>query len=165
VSRVLSGSGCPRLLASDGITSSQFEIKNVPGVLGTISLDFKLARKNMPAIGQAASIAKNLDEYQFRICSLVPSLPDSDPRKLLLQKYRVASIAAFAALSSILKEPAQESLEKWNASAGPLMEETSEAYVKATSNSNLQITSRKDVFEFFKVPEDEIDAALANFYG
>jgi hypothetical protein len=164
ISRVLAGSGCRRLLAGDGITVPELGIKGVPGVLEAVSLDARSARKSVPAVGQAASIAKNLDEYQFLICSLVPSLPDSDPRKLYLQKYRVAAVAAFTMLAAILKEPSQASLEQWNAHAGPLMEETSEAYLKAKSNSKLQ-TSRKDAFEFFGVPEDKIDAALAAFYG
>lgn len=165
ISRVLAGPGCRRLLAGDGITAPELTIKEVPGVFNTASVDVKSARKGMPAIGHAASIAKNLDEYQFLICSLVPSLPDSEPHKLQLQKYRVAAVAAFAKLSSILKEPGQESLEQWNAHAKPLMEETSEAYVKAKSNSKLQVASHKDAFDFFGVPEDRIVAALNAFYG
>ena len=57
-----------------------------------------VCQKVLPAIGDVASAAKNLDEYQFLICSLVPSLPDSNPSKMELQKYRVAIIAAFAKL-------------------------------------------------------------------
>jgi hypothetical protein len=165
ISQVLAGPGCRRLLAGDGITAPELSIKVVPGVFDAASVDVRSARKSMPAIGQAASIAKNLDEYQFLICSLVPSLPDTDPHKLHLQKYRVAAVAAFVRLSAILKEPSPESLEQWNAHAGPLMEETSEAYVKAKSNAKLQVASHKEAFEFFGVPQDRIDAALRAFYG
>jgi hypothetical protein len=165
ISRVLAGSTCSRLLRGDGITSPDLSIKGVPGVMESASIEMRLARKNSPAIGQAASIAKNLDEYQLRICSLVPSLPDSDPRKLQLQKYRVAAVAALASLAVILGKPDQASLEQWNAHARLLMEETSEAYLKAKSNSKLQATNHKKAFEFFGVPEEKIDAALAAFYG
>lgn len=165
ISRVLAGHACSRLLAGDGITAPELSIKVMSGVFDAVSVDVRSARKSMPAIGQAASIAKNLDEYQFLICSLVPSLPDTDHHKLQLQKYRVAAVAAFARLSAILKEPSPESLQQWNAHAGPLMEETSETYAKAKSNAKLRVASHKEAFEFFGVPEDGIDAALRAFYG
>jgi len=166
VSRHLAGSGCIRILSGDGVTTSDLSIKGMPGIIEATSVpDVRTARKSMPAIGQTASIAKNLDEFQFRICSLVPSLPDHDPNKMMLQKCRVAAIAAFARLAAILKEPGQESLAQWNTYAGPIMEGASDAYLKATSNSNLQVAIRKDAFEFFGVPEEKIDAALAAFYS
>jgi hypothetical protein len=166
VSRHLAGSGCIRVLSGDGVTTSDLSIKGIPGIFGAASVpDMRTARKSMPAIGQTASIAKNLDEFQFRICSLVPSLPDNDPRKMMLQKYRVGAIAAFARLAAILNEPESESLARWNTYARPLMEGASDAYLKARSNSNLQVTIPKDAFEFFGVPEDKIDAALAAFYA
>jgi hypothetical protein len=164
ISRVLAGSGCPRFLAGDGITVPDLSIRALPGIVGATWIDVRLAKKDMPAIGQAASIAKNLDEYQYRICSLVPSLPDSDRNKLGLQKYRIASVAAFAALAAILKDPSQSVLAQWNVHAGPLMEAASDAYIRARSNSKVQIANNQ-AFEFFSVPEDKIDAALAAFYG
>lgn len=148
------------------MTSPDLSIRGMSGIFEATSVqDMRAARKSMPAIGQAASIAKNLDEYQFRMCSLVPSLPDNDQRKMMLQKYRVAAIAAFARLAAILKNPEQESLAQWNAYARPIMEGASDAYLKATSNSNLQVATRKDAFEFFGVPEERIDEALAAFYA
>ncbi|MEW6603824.1 MAG: hypothetical protein AB1351_03940 [Thermoproteota archaeon] len=165
ISRALAIPGCQRLLAGDGITVFELSIKGLIGIIEPASVDMRSARKSLPVIGQAASIAKNLDEYQFMICSMVPSIPDSDPRKLQLQKYRIGVVAAFSRLSAILRELDAQNLSRWNANAGPLMEATSEAYLKAKSNSNLQIASRKEAFEFFGVPEDKIDAALATYYG
>lgn len=153
------------MLAGDGVTVSELRIKGLPGIIDAASVDMRSARKSVPAIGQSASIAKNLDEYQFMICSMIPSIPDSDHHKLQLQKCRVAAVAAFARLSAILKELNAESLAQWNANAGHLLESTAEAYLKTKSNSNLQIASRKEVFEFFDVSEDKVDAALAAFYG
>jgi hypothetical protein len=164
ISKALARPGCQRMLIGDGITVSELSVKGLPGVIEAASVDMRWARKNIPSIGQSASIAKNLDEYQLMICSMIPSIPDSDPRKLQLQKYRVAAVAAFARLAAVLKELDAESLGRWNANAGPLMESTSEAYLKARSNSKLQVASRKETFEFFEVPEDKIDAALAAFY-
>jgi hypothetical protein len=165
ISRLLAGRGCSKLLAGDGITTSELSIKGMQGIFEAISIDAQSARKSVPEVGQAASVAKNLDEYQFLICSLVPSLPDADPSKLQLQKYRVGIVAAFAMLTSLLKEISPEDLARWNRHARSLLEETSEAYVKAKSNAKLQVASHKEAFEFFGVPEEKVDAALAAFYG
>ena len=152
------------MLAGDGITVPELSIKGIHGIIEAASVDARSARKNVPAIGQAASVAKNLDEYQFLICSLIPSLPDSAPSKIQLQKYRVTIVAAFAMLASLLKEVSTVDLAQWNVHAKSLLEETSEAYVKAKSNTKLQIVNRRETFEFFGVPEEMIDAALRAFY-
>lgn len=163
ISRQLSSSSCSRLLTGDGITSPDLSIKGIRGICEPVSVDVRSARKTAPAIGEAASVAKNLDEYQFLICSLVPSLPDSNPAKMELQKRRVAIVAAFARLVSLLQE--QQDLAQWNAHAQKLLEETSEAYVKARSNAKLEVTRHKDAYEFFGVPEEKLDAALRAAYG
>ncbi|HEX2014976.1 MAG TPA: hypothetical protein VLA68_07090 [Nitrososphaera sp.] len=164
VSSVLADPSCRKLLTDDGITTSNISIQSMQGIIKAISIDARSTRKNTPALGETASIAKNLDEYQYLICSLIPSLPDYNPSKLLLQKYRVATVAAFAMLTALLKEIRSEDLAKWNTHARSLLEETSEAYVKAKSNVKLQVTSHKEAFEFFGVPEDGIDEALRTSY-
>jgi hypothetical protein len=165
ISRVLASSGCNRLLASDGITTPELSIKGMQGILEAASVDARAAGKSVPEVGQAASIAKNLDEYQFLICSLIPSLPDSDPSKLVLQKYRVAIVAAFAQLAANLIKIRRDDLAQWNRHARSLLEETSEAYLKAKSNAKLQVASHREMFEFFGMPEDTIDVVLRAFYG
>jgi hypothetical protein len=135
----------------------------VYGIFGAASIDARSARKSVSAIGDVASAAKNLDEYQFLICSLVPSLPDSHPSKMELQKYRVAIIAAFAKLVPLLllKSMQQDDFVQWSKA---ILEETSDTYLKANSNSKMQIASHKDAFEYFGVPEERIQAALRAFY-
>ena len=165
ISRQLSGSGCGRLLLSDGVTSADLSVKGMQGVFAAVSIDARSARKGVPAVGDAASAAKNLDEYQFLICSLAPSLPDSDPSKLQLQKYRVAIIAAFAKLVPLLQNIQADGLAEWGRHARALLQETSDAYVKAKSNVKMQVISHKDALEYFGVPEGQIDAALGAFYG
>ncbi|MFL6477325.1 MAG: hypothetical protein ACJ707_00700 [Nitrososphaera sp.] len=166
ISLQLSSSSCNKLLSSDGITSSDLTIRRVHGLFEPLSVDIRSTRKNMPAIGDVASAAKNLDEYQFLICSLVPSLPDSNPSKMELQKYRVAIIAAFAKLVPLLllKDIRQDDLMQWSKHAKALLEETSDTYLKANTNSKLQITLHKDSFEYFGVPEDRVQVALRAFY-
>jgi len=136
------------------------------GLFASVSIDVRSTRKIVPAIGDVTSAAKNLDEYQFLICSLVPSLPDSNPSKIELQKYRVAIIAAFVKLVPLLllKEIRQEDLVQWSKHAKALLEETSDAYLKANSNSKMQVTSHEDAFEYFEVPIDRVQVALRAFY-
>jgi hypothetical protein len=165
ISRVLAGPGCSRLLASDGITMPELSIKGMLGIFEAASVDIRTARKSVPAVGEAASIAKNLDEYQFLICSLVPSLPDSDLSKMQLQKYRVAIVAAFARLVANLIEVHPDNIAQWSRHARSLLEETSEAYVRVKSNAKLQVAVHGEAFEYFGVPQDRIDAALRAFYG
>lgn len=165
ISRLLADPRCRKLLAGDGITTAELSIKGMQDVFEAASVDARSAKKSEPEVGQTASVAKNLDEYQFLICSLVPSLPDSDRPKLQLQKYRVVIVAAFAMLAALLKERRPGDLARWNHHARSLLEETSEAYVKVKSNAKLQVTGHKEAFDFFGMPEDKIDAALAAFYG
>jgi hypothetical protein len=162
----LSSSSCSKLLSGDGITTFDLTIKGMHGIFEPVSIDARSARKSVPAVGDVASAAKNLDEYQFLICSLVPSLPDSNPSKMELQKYRVAIIAAFAKLVPmlLLKSMRQDDLVQWSKHAKALLEETSDTYLKANSNSNLQIASYKDAFEYFDVPVDKVQVALRAFY-
>ena len=165
ISMLLAGPGCGRLLAGDGITTSELRIKGIQGIFEGTSLDSRSVKKSVPELGHTASIAKNLDEYQFLICSLVPSLPDSEQSKLQLQKYRIGIVAAFAMLTALLKVARMGELAQWNRHAKSLLEETSEAYVKAKSNAKLHVADHKEAFEFFGVPGEKIDAALEAFYG
>jgi hypothetical protein len=166
ISRQLSSSSCSKLLSGDGITTFDLTIKGVHGLFEPVSIDVRSTRKIVPAIGDVASAAKNLDEYQFLICSLVPSLPDSNPSKMELQKYRVTILAAFAKLVPLLllKDIRQDDLVQWSKHAKALLEETSDTYLKTNSNSKMQIASHKDVFEYFEVPVDRVQVALRAFY-
>jgi len=166
ISNQLSSSSCSKLLSGDGITSYDLTIKGLQGLFGSVSIDVRSTRKATPAIGDVASAAKNLDEYQFLICSLVPSLPDSNPSKMELQKYRVTIIAAFAKLVPLLlfKDIPQEELVQWSKHAKALLEETSDTYVKVNSNSKMQVALHKDIFEYFEVPLERVQVALRAFY-
>jgi hypothetical protein len=163
ISRELGGSECRKLLSNDGMTSPFLTIKAMSGVFVAASIDARAARKSMPGIGDACSLAKNLDDYQFLICSLAHSLPDNSQYKLYLQKYRVAIAAAFARLVVVLQKQSDE-LGNWNRNARLLLEETSEAYVKAKSKADLKVSTHAEVFEYFGVPEGTIDEALRSFY-
>ena len=164
ISRELSASSCRRLLSADGVTSPYLTISSAPGIFPAISVDIRSARNSAPEVGGVSSAAKNLDEYQFLICSLVPTLPDSNPAKLELQKYRIAIFAAFAKLVGILNEKQQE-LGEWSRHARWLVEETSEAYLQARSDVRLHPARHTEVFDYFGIPESSVNTALRSFYG
>jgi hypothetical protein len=184
---ITSGIKCTKVLAEDGITSKELVISQLDGLSREISVNINLLRGKYPNITRTASIAKNLDEYQFLVCREISSIPDFDPLKIQLQKYRVGVIAAFAKLVAILEDADNLSaeLEKWNSFANSLLVETSETLLKARnkmkkkeghnndvnssdqfqagySQQNLRI---KEALNFFGVPENDIDEELIRVYS
>jgi hypothetical protein len=184
---ITSGIKCTKVLAEDGITSKELVISQLDGLSREMSVNINLLRGKYPNITRTASISKNLDEYQFLVCREISSIPDFDPLKIQLQKYRVGVIAAFAKLVAILEDADNLSaeLEKWNSFANSLLVETSETLLKARnkmkkkegrnndSNSSDQFQAGysqqnlriKEAFNFFGVPEKEIDEELIRVYS
>src|SRR5262249_16151309 len=128
IPRALAGP-CGKILASDGITTAEMTIKGKQGIFETASVDVRMIRKSVPAIGPTPTIPQNLHEHQFPICSLVHELPDSDQSNMHLQKNRIAIIAAFAQLAANLREYRTEDIVCWHKNAQLLLEDTSDAYV------------------------------------
>ena len=157
------GTPCRRLLAGDGITTVDFTVNNAQWVFDELSIDARAARKNAVEIGDSFGIAKNLDEYQYRIGSLIPSLADSNPAKIQLQKYRIAIIASFAALVATIKSGA--STAEWNIHAHVLLIGASDLYVAATTGQDMPPARAGDAFSFFRVPEHEVEKTVKSMYG
>ena len=160
---------CRKLISSDGITTRNFTIDSLHGIFEGVSIDADLSRQNILSLGNTLSIAKNLDEYQFKICLEIPSIPDSDPIKLQLQKFRIAIIASFAILDMrLMSSDVNNELRKWNSFATVLLKKTSEfvANLKANKSAleNYGDSCLQETFEFFKVPIRDIEKALANIY-
>ena len=76
---------CERMISNDGVTTRNFTIDRLSGIFEGVSLDADLSQQNIPPLGKALGIAKNLDEYQLKICLIVSSFSDTDPVKLNLQ--------------------------------------------------------------------------------
>lgn len=164
IQAVLSQTKCSRFLAGDGITTPAFTITPFHGVFEGLSIDARVAKKSSPAFGEAFSVAKNLDEYQYKICALVPSLADS-PVKVMLQKCRIAIAAAFAKLVSLIRTD-QAALSAWTGHARLLMVESSDAYVASTASTpRIHAPKIADALAFFGLPEGEVDRVLALAYG
>lgn len=164
IDAVMSQARCKKFLAGDGITTLEFAVSAFPGAFEELSVDARAAKKRSPAFGDAFSVAKNLDEYQYKICELVPSLADS-PVKTLLQKYRIAIASAFAKLVSVIRHD-QNSLQVWTAHARLVLVEASDAYVAVTAGSpRTQGPKMDEALTFFGLREADVDRALATAYG
>jgi hypothetical protein len=160
---------CSRFISSDGITTRNFSIESLHGIFEGVSIDAELSCRNILSLGSTLSIAKNLDEYQFKICLEIPSIPDSDPVKLQLQKFRIAIIASFAILGvRLMSSDADNELRKWNSFATILLRKISEFVINLKANKsaleNYDNSHLQEAFEFFEVPVRDIEKALANIY-
>lgn len=142
----------------------------------------KYYRTHLASIGRTSTLAKNLDEYQYIVCSEIRSISDINPYKRELQKYRVLIIASFTKLIDILTSlRSDRNLQQWNRFAQILLTQVSETLVKLRfnqkrydgTNSKLMRCERisqtnrsqmKPVFEFFGVPEEEVDSLLESIY-
>jgi hypothetical protein len=106
---------CQHIISNDGITTRNSTIDKLSGIFEGVSLDADLSRQNIPLLGKTMGVAKNLDEYQLKICLIVSSFSDTDPIKLNLQKFRLAIIASFAVLVVTLKlRDTINGLKSWN---------------------------------------------------
>jgi hypothetical protein len=157
---------CRRLVSSDGITTRNFTIDCFPGIYAGASIDAALSQRTINILGNTFGIAKNLDEYQLKICLKIPSIPDSDPVKLHLQKFRIGIIASFAALVSILQsnEPAK-SLVSWNTFAAKLLRKTSDFFNNIETDIKPDDTDIEETFKFFQVPVGQVNAAIEELYS
>ncbi|MEO9321720.1 MAG: hypothetical protein ABI361_13720 [Nitrososphaera sp.] len=166
ISRRLASGGCSRLLLGDGITTQDFSVARIPGLIEGMSVGAKEIKRELPAMGAAISVAKNLDEYDYRICLQVQSMADS-PAKLELQKHRIAAVASFSKLVELVITRDQEALVKWSSLAGRLLESASETMLKVTTNPKMNIVPGRirEAMEFFGVPEEEVETSLMAFYG
>jgi hypothetical protein len=122
----------------------------------------------LPSIVKASGIAKNLDEYQYIVCSEVRAIPDTNSYKKELQKYRVAIIASFAKLISILLSRSDKDLQRWNYFAQILLTQISETLVKVRLKQDKRDNINKDLlkstFGYFDLPESDVDRMLQSIY-
>ena len=171
---------CHKLLSSDGITSPVLTIDKVEGLFEGTTVDVKVQKTRFASIGSTSSIAKNLDEYQYIVCREIRSIPDINPYKKDLQKYRVLIISAFAKLITTLTSlRSDKNLQEWNRFAHILLTHVSETLVKArlqhekydSTKSKLMNSTAlakqnqiRDVSKFLDIPEQEMDKLLEEIY-
>jgi hypothetical protein len=157
---------CRNIVSSDGITTRNFTINRLPGICVGTSIDAELSRRNINSLGNALGIAKNLDEYQLKICLKIPSLPDSDPAKIHLQKFRIGIIASFAILVATLQSHEPENrLVRWNIFAIKLLRKASEFFNNLRTDIKLDDGDLEETFKFFQVPIADVYAVVKGLYS
>jgi hypothetical protein len=157
---------CRNIVSSDGITTRNFTINRLPGICVGTSIDAELSRRNINSLGNALGIAKNLDEYQLKICLKIPSLPDSDPAKIHLQKFRIGIIASFAILVATLHSDEPENrLVRWNIFAAKLLRKTSEFFNSLRTDIKPDDGDLEETFKFFQVPIADVYAVVKGLYS
>ena len=153
-------SRCKKLLDKDGINYPELIINRLPKIFGEITIDMKSVITKVSDIVSTASIAKNLDEYQYILCSEVFSLPDNNPMKLELQKYRISIIACFAKLVALLRHfdshDDHDDLRVWNSFASVILIKTSEILVSFRRG--------QDISQHYSKEKQELSDAL-NYFG
>lgn len=97
-------SNCFDIVAEDGITTDKFAISRSDSLFVQVSLSIRRVQLQIPAILRSVSIAKNLDYYQNKICHEIPSIPDIEQIKPILQKLRIIIIALFLKLNKLMVE-------------------------------------------------------------
>lgn len=97
-------SKCIPIISKDGITTDQFSIFESDPLFENSALNVRQIRSQIPSIARSVSIAKNLDYYQNKICHEIPSIPDIEHIKSILQKLRIIIIALFLKLNKLMIE-------------------------------------------------------------
>src|SRR5919197_1834016 len=105
---------CHKLLSSDGISSTDLAIEKSSGLFESVRANKKSEASLLPSILKPSGIAKDLDEYQYIVCSEVCDIRDANPYKKELQKYRIATVASMLKLVSILFSRLDKDLQNWS---------------------------------------------------
>jgi hypothetical protein len=104
VQNYVENSNCFSIVAKNGISTDQFAIYRSDLLFVKASLNIRETKLQIPEILGSISIARNLDYYQNKICHEVPSIPDTNQIKVILQKLRVLIIALFLRLNKLMVE-------------------------------------------------------------
>ncbi|HEY7571094.1 MAG TPA: hypothetical protein VH796_06980 [Nitrososphaeraceae archaeon] len=162
---VLNDVKCCKFLTEDGITTSRLAIESVEGIFEGFRID--TSRETIPPIfRRACGILKNLDDYQYIVCSEIRSIPDSNRYKKILQKYRVTIVAAFVKFILTIHSRVIVALHDWTHFAQQLLTGISNTLANARINSttlsnNDQIGS---MFDYFGMSSNEVDELLDAIY-
>ena len=159
---------CHKLTIKDGITTDLFLLPKYADIFDQIEFDSSSMRKNIPSIGYSLSIIKNLDYYQDLICKMIPSLLDSNPLKIALQKLRFLIMAAFSKLSRLIIYMNKNGIDEWNKISKYLLEIVSSTIVSYRSNNQFEddqlLLDKSDLFKFFDLDVNRINNILKDFY-
>ena len=173
VQNYVENSNCFGIVAKDGISTDQFAIYRSDLLFVKASLNVRQTQLQIPAILGSISTARNLDYYQNKICHEIPSIPDSDQIKVILQKLRVLIIALFLRLNKLMveiKSKCSNSYNKyfleWNKHSKEVLIITSTilvGYQQGKAESKTLDTANRTL-EYLGISMSMIDNEISNMY-
>ena len=166
-------SKCFLIISKDGITTDQFAIALSDQLFVNTSLNIRQLRPRIPSIARTVSISKNLDYYQNKICHEIPSVPDTEQIKSILQKLRIIIIALFLKLNKLMAEKKikislefDKYLVDWNKHSEQVLIITSNILIGCkqgkTEEKNLDIV--KETLDYLDISMSLIDAEMSYLY-
>jgi hypothetical protein len=175
---VLSSKPCSKLLESDGISTKMFTLRGFDSRKLISLKDVRTLKSNVPRLGTAVNLVKNLDEYLYIVCNYVPNINDNNFFKIKFQKIRVLTHLLFNRLSKILSEAIDpEGLNEWIGESNSLLVETSDLVLEyrdslkngrngdPTEDFKQKVKLNRDYFRYFGMKEESMDDALCSIYG
>ena len=166
-------SKCFYIIAKDGITTDQFAISRSDSLFVQVSLSIRHVHLQIPTILRSVSIAKNLDYYQNKICHEIPSIPDSERIKLILQTLRVIIIALFLKLNSIMTEKKtnyslldDDHFQEWNKYSEQVLIATSTIFVsyQQRRTETKILDTIKETLDYIGISMSMIDKEISYLY-
>lgn len=165
-------SKCFDIIAKDGITTDQFAISRSDSLFVQVSLSIRQVHLQIPAILRSVSIAKNLDYYQNKICHEIPSIPDTEQIKLILQTLRVIIIALFLKLNKLMTKKTNYSLLddnhflEWNKYSEQVLIATSTIFVsyQQRRTETKILDTIKETLDYIGISMSMIDKEISYLY-
>lgn len=165
-------SKCFDIIAKDGITTDQFAISRSDSLFVQVSLSIRQVHLQIPTILRSVSIAKNLDYYQNKICHEIPSIPDTERIKLILQTLRVIIIALFLKLNKLMTKKTNYSLLddnhflEWNKYSEQVLIATSTIFVsyQQRRTETKILDTIKETLDYIGISMSMIDKEISYLY-
>lgn len=165
-------SKCFDIIAKDGITTDQFAISRSDSLFVQVSLSIRQVHLQIPTILRSVSIAKNLDYYQNKICHEIPSIPDTEQIKLILQTLRVIIIALFLKLNKLITNKTNYSLLddnhflEWNKYSEQVLIATSTIFVsyQQRRTETKILDTIKETLDYIGISMSMIDKEISYLY-
>ncbi|HEU5446784.1 MAG TPA: hypothetical protein VFU67_06540 [Nitrososphaeraceae archaeon] len=165
-------SKCFDIIAKDGITTDQFAISRSDSLFVQVSLSIRQVHLQIPTILRSVSIAKNLDYYQNKICHEIPSIPDTEQIKLILQTLRVIIIALFLKLNKLMTKKTNYSLLddnhflEWNKYSEQVLIATSTIFVsyQQRRTETKILDTIKETLDYIGISMSMIDKEISYLY-
>jgi hypothetical protein len=166
-------SKCFLIISKDGITTDQFAIAPSDLLFVNSSISIRDVRLKIPSIITTVSVAKNLDYYQNKICNEIPSIPDIEHIKSILQKLRIIIIALFVKLNRLMIDKVMNAsleynkyLVDWNKYSEKVLIATSTiliGYQQGKTEENI-VDTIKETLDYLDISMSLIDEEMSNLY-